>query len=944
MKRLALAIIAAALLAGALPGSAAATFGLKDLDVTFTDAGGAALPQAGAHPFALTTDLAANTKPEPAQPEIGEVPDEEVENLVVTQIPGLAGNPTAVPRCSILDFLEGGGDTEPECSRATRLGTVTYTVGGPGPENTFKAGVFNLTPPPGSAAKFGFLAIGVPVTIEAGVKPTPPYNIVATSPNITDLVAFYAAKFKLWGVPADPAHDAERGGPSNAPEVPFLISPRACEGPLDTIFEASSWQGSSFAQAVATHDDSEPPQPLGFTGCEKLGFGPRATAKPSTDQAESPSGLDFEMDVEDEGIANPDGIAASDIKKATLTLPEGVTLNPSIAEGLLTCTPAQYNAESLNSAPGEGCPEASKVGTVEAETPILEGTVLKGQLFVAQQDDPATAQPGAENPFDSLIALYMVIKEPQLGIIVKLAGRVSPNPTTGQIETTFGEPGQELPQFPLGHVSIHLREGGRSPLISPPGCGTYTSDATFTPWADPSHPLKTSSSFQINKGVGGGPCPAAGPPPFEPGLQAGTLNNDAKSFSPFYMRLTRRDGDQDLTKLSALLPKGVLGTIAGVSQCSGAQIAAAKAKSGRAELASPSCPANSQLGRTQAGAGVGSQLTYVPGSLYLAGPYHGDPLSIVSVTPAVAGPFDVGTVVIRLALSFNPATLEVEVDGSASDPIPHILKGIVLKLRDLRAYADRPHFIFNPTSCEPSRTTATLFGSFANVFDPSDDVPVSLSAPFQAANCARLAFKPKFSFRLKGGTHRGDNPALRTVVTPREADANFARAVVTLPRSAFLDQSHIRTICTRVQFAAKACPPGAIYGQARVWTPLLDEPAEGPVYLRSSNHNLPDLVVALKGPPSAAVEAELVGRIDSHKGGIRASFESIPDVPVSKFVLDMQGGKKGLIVNSRNLCAHRSPASARLLGQNGLPYNFSPPVQPTGCSKARTQKRQHRPS
>jgi hypothetical protein len=290
--------------------------------------------------------------------------------------------------------------------------------------------------------------------------------------------------------------------------------------------------------------------------------------------------------------------------------------------------------------------------------------------------------------------------------------------------------------------------------------------------------------------------------------------------------------------------------------------------------------------------------------------------------------------VLRFALTLNPNNLQVEVDGSASDPIPHILQGIVLKVRDLRAYVDRPHFILNPTNCAPLQTKLTAFGSFINVFSPADDVPVNLTDRFQAANCASLGFKPKLSLSLKGGTHRGDHPALTAVVTPRPGDANFAKAIVTLPRSAFLDQGHIRTICTRVQFAAKACPPGSVYGFAKAWSPLIDGPAEGPVYLRSSDHNLPDLVAALKGPPSAEVDFNLIGRIDSHKGGIRGSFESVPDVPVSRFVLEMQGGKKGLIVNSRGLCARPSKATARLTGQNCRRDDFSPRVRPKSCARA----------
>jgi hypothetical protein len=307
---------------------------------------------------------------------------------------------------------------------------------------------------------------------------------------------------------------------------------------------------------------------------------------------------------------------------------------------------------------------------------------------------------------------------------------------------------------------------------------------------------------------------------------------------------------------------------------------------------------------------------------------------VIAVTPAVAGPFDVGTIVVREALTLNPETAEVEVDGKASDPIPHILAGIPLKVRDLRVYVDRKDFILNPTSCDPSKAKATLFGSFLDVFNPADDLPVGLEDRYQAANCANLGFKPKLAINLKGGTKRGDHPALKAIVNARPSDANIGGAVVTLPKSAFLEQGHIRTICTRVQFAAKSCPEAAQYGYAKAFTPLLDEPVEGPVYLRSSNHKLPDLVASLHG----IVDVDIVGRIDSFKGGIRSSFETTPDAPVSKFILSMQGGKKGLVVNSRNLCAQTSRADARFTGQNGKLHDFRPVVRATGCGKARKGK------
>ena len=391
------------------------------------------------------------------------------------------------------------------------------------------------------------------------------------------------------------------------------------------------------------------------------------------------------------------------------------------------------------------------------------------------------------------------------------------------------------------------------------------------------------------------------------------------------MRLTRRDGDQDLTRFDATLPPGVVAKLAGVDKCSDAQIALAKAKTGLAEIASPSCPLNSRIGGVIGGAGVGSQLTYVHGSIYLAGPFGGAPLSVVAIVPAVAGPFDVGTIVTRQALQVDPRTGEVTADGAHSDPIPHILAGIPLAVRDIQVNVDRSAFTVNPTDCSPFATRAQIFGGGADLFSSVDDSPVGREARYQAANCASLAFKPRLWLKLKGGTHRGGHPRLRALLRPRSQDANIAGTVVRLPSSAFLDQAHIRTICTRVQYTAGAghgaeCPPGAVYGHVRAFSPLLAEPLEGPAFLRSSNHNLPDLVLSLHG----LVDFEAVARIDSKHGGIRASFAGVPDVAISKVVVNMRGGKKGLIVNSSDLCAAKHRANVHLDAHNGKQLDHAP--------------------
>jgi hypothetical protein len=952
MKRMISSVVAIALvvLFGAAP--AMADFGFKQLDFSFTNQDGTPATQAGSHPFAMNAEVEINSTVDPVG---GEVPDQEIKDLIIQPPPGFVGDATAMPRCSASEFFIPTGPEEayPSCSDNTAVGFAAINgsfEAGPHLVDRFYSPVYNLVPPPGVAAKFGLYALNwVPITVEVGLNEAPPYNIVASARNASQSIRVYGAGMTLWGNPGIAAHDSLRGQcllsginitpsptslgtcPSSAGEKPFLTLPRSCTGPVDVGFESRSWQNPSrtIFGSVTTHDDAIPANPQGMTGCGKLGFSPTIKSQVTTNQAETGTGFDFDVNFNDEGLTNSAGLAQSDIKKAEVTLPDGVTINPSIGEGLSICTPAEIDRETLGSAPGEGCPNASKIGSLNLETPIVEEPV-SGSVFLAQQDNPDTTTPGAENPFDSLIALYLVLKNPTLGAVVKLPLRIDPDPRTGRLVATL----EDVPQLPFSHFNFHFREGARAALVTPSACGTYTTKAVFTPWANPDQPLATTSDFEITRGVGGGTCPPGGVPPFHPDFEAGSLNNNAGSFSPFNMRLIREDGEQDMTKFSSILPPGELGSLAGVDKCSDTAIDIAKSKTGRKELASPSCPANSLIGHTLAGAGVGGALTYVKGQLYLGGPYKGDPLSVVSVTPAVAGPFDAGTVVVRLALTLNPKTAEVEVDGAASDPIPHILKGIVLKLRDLRIYVDRPNFTLNPTSCDESSAKATLFGSYLDVFSPADDVPAALSTRYQAANCQSLGYKPGLSLKLKGGTKRGGHPGLLATYRARKGDANTKGIVVRLPRSAFLDQAHIRTICTRVQFAADACPPAARYGYIKAYTPLLDEPLEGPVWLRSSDHKLPDLVFDLHG----LVDVEVSTRIDSARGGIRASIEDAPDAPLNKVVLRMQGGKKGLIINSRNLCGAISRANVEFEGQNGKESKLNP-VMKADCGGKRKAKR-----
>jgi hypothetical protein len=919
-------------------------FGFEHFSVEAEEEGGGVTKQAGKHPFQLTTTLQLNAGRVTATPPSGFLGSRALaveqpampRNLRFPLPAGLVGNAAAMPQCPMAVFLDIAQLIN-SCPDEAAIGanSVTFVE-----RNTFglirlAVPVFSLPPAHGEPARFGFVVAGVPIVVGTELDPES-YRISAGVSNVVQVAQFLSSSLSLWGTPGHPRHDSSRGWncvynvadlgpcerPANLGETAFLRQPVSCEGPLDFDAEVEPWNvpiGSVVGRASFSGD------PL--VGCSKVPFDPKIEAAPTSKLAESSTGLSFNLKMPNSGLLKGEAIAEGQPKKVEVTLPEGMTVNPSAAEGLAVCTPADYARERSNSRPGDGCPDASKIGSVEIDTPLIDENPI-GALYQAAPYD---------NPSNSLLGLYIVARSPERGILVKLAGKVAPDPKTGQLITTF----DDAPQLPFSSFDLSFREGGRAPLVTPPACGTYDVVARFTPWSaqNPSNPapseiVERKSSFTVQRGVDGGACPPGGVPPFDPGFEAGSINNDAKSYTPFHMRLTRKDGEQNMTKFSSVLPPGVLGKLAGVGKCPDSAIEAAKARTGKEELASPSCPLDSQIGRISAGAGVGSVLTYVGGKVYLGGPYKGAPLSVVVITPAVAGPFDVGTVVVREGLTLNPETAEVEVDGAASDPIPHILAGIPLKLRDLRVYVDRENFILNPTSCDEESTKATLFGSYLNLFSAADDVPAALSSRFQAANCSNLGFKPKLKLNLKGGTKRGDFPGLRATLRARGGDANIAAAQVRLPSSAFLEQGHIGTICTRVQFRAENCPKASVYGHAKATTPLLDEPIEGPVYMRSSDNKLPDLVIALKG----IVDVNVVSRIDSFKRGLRSTFDSVPDAPISSFVLRMKGGKKGLIVNSRNLCAGKNRATVAFTAQNGKVANLRPEMKPR-CGKARKRKR-----
>jgi hypothetical protein len=929
MKRVLAALVLTLALAG-LGAQAQADpneYGIKAASAsTSTDRG-------GAHPdfdisFELKTEKEEGKRLPSTSAEIGfELP------------PGLLANLKAVPKCTTAQLVETDTNDPTNatgCPQDSQAGITLVRLFNEGGLNGFTEPVFNMEPGYGEPARFGFIADRLPVIIDTELQPGREYGVRASVRGAASLIPLLSADTTLWGVPADESHDGQRitayegirGGVPLTPSgkrssslspVPFMVNPTRCGVSRDIAIAAIPYALPNLrAEAIA-------PLGPGFE-CGPLDFRPDISILPTTTNADSGSGLNAELTFPQDGLEHPNLFAEAHMQRAEVTLPEGMTVNPSQAAGLGACSEADFARESAASLPGQGCPESSKIGTVVATSPVLSESA-EGSIYVASP---------RRNPFGSLIAVYMVLKIPDRGVIVKLPGKVLLDSITGQLTTTF----EDLPQLPVSSFKLHFREGPRSPLVTPARCGTYRAVSKFTPWSDPAKVVTKTSTFEVTHGLGAGACPQ-GALPFSPELVVRPLKLNAGAFSSFFARLIAHDGEQDLTRVSATLPKGLVAKLAGVTRCADGLIEQARSRGGAEELAAPSCPASSRVGSVLAGAGVGSSLTYASGGIYLAGPYHGAPLSVAAIVPAVAGPFDLGTVVTRGAVDLDPKTGQVQLDGGRSDPVPRILEGIPLRLKDVRVNVDRPEFGLNPTSCDPLSIRAQLWGAGIDPLSAADDASVSLSVPFQVGNCARLGFAPKLSLKLNGGTKRGRHPALRAVLRPRPGDANFSAASVTLPHSAFLDQAHIRTVCTRVQFGAHSCPPGSVYGHARGVSPLLDEPVEGPVYLRSSSHKLPDLVAALKGPPSLPIEFNLDGRIDSVDGGIRSRFQSIPDVPVSKFVLSMRGGKKGLIINSRDLCGGTQRANARLVAQNGKSYDFNP-VLKNDCVKAPRKKNEQK--
>jgi hypothetical protein len=885
-----------------LPGSADASFeplpGAAGFDAVATSVQGGEERLAGAHPKALAVDI--------------NLTEGSLRGLRIDFPGGLIENPGALARCERKAFSSSIG-----CQEDSQVGIVTL---GGSSQTTYP--VYNLVAPVGSPSAIGFHVEGQAVVASPRIRDVESeYGLSLAFSEFPQQLELSGVRLELWGTPWSVVHDGQRGHCLNPADptdplgkcsvgatksknrLAYLTLPSTCSGTVDYGLEVTAWSG-----ATAQRSASDPP----LTSCDNLSFEPITHTTLTTNRTTTASGLGFEIEGDEAGLLNPSFRAASQAKKAVIELPEGVNVNPSVGAGLGACSAAQYAAEATPNPPVGGCPSDSKIGVLTLQSPLFEGEV-KGGLYLARPDDPEVA--GHENPFDSLIALYLVARSPQRGVLVRLAGRVEADSATGHLTATF----DRLPQLPYSRFTVQFSNGQRAALATPSTCGDYSLQTVLNPWLAPARTLVVPAVAKVNSGLDEGPCPSGGAP-FAPRSVAGSLNRSAGAYTPYYLHLTRTDADQEITSYSTSLPPGLLGRLKGIPFCPDSAIAAASQQTGFGELRDPTCPDASKIGHTYTGYGLGSVLAYAPGGLYLAGPYHGAPLSIVAVDSATVGPFDLGVVIIRSAIRIDPRTSQVSIDSAGSDPIPHILRGIPLHLRDIRVYIDRPGFMVNPTSCENFQATSTLSGSGADLASPADDSHATSSSHFQVGNCSAIAFTPKISFRLRGGTRRGAYPSLLATVKAKPGQANIAAATVDLPPSLFLAQEHIDTVCTQRQFAAEKCPSGSRYGYASARTPLLGRPLQGPVYLRSSTHSLPDLVADLS---AGGIHIEVPGRIGHAGARIRASFEGLPDGAITSFSFSLTGGKNGLLTNSENQCAPvDNSVRVQLGGQNNAREHF----------------------
>jgi hypothetical protein len=867
--------------------------------------------QAAGHPPDGVTDFSLTTAGEPDQ-----------AKRVKVELPeGLNVNPQSVPQCPVETFMADGCSADSQVGESSVTTEVEVPLVGGIPVLGGILGKIPITPPPfavynlvpneGEPARFGFhVTLKVPiletlisefVTLETSIEWAGDYheafyinNIAAFPPLGRDRLTFNGQAGGFGG-----------GGGS------FLTLPSPCNGNSTSILEVESQAGGTAGPTPTT-----PPVPI--ANCGAVPFAPNVTAAASG-TTDSSSTVSVSLNISQHLGAKE--INTSTVKNANVTLPAGTGLNPATAPGLKFCPDGAF---PLHSKAPVTCSPETQIGAVAIEAPALPAGSLKGPVYLAEQKsrDPQSGQE---------YRVFFNAEATRYGVQVREEGKVKANPTTGQLTAEF----KELPQ--VGFSSATLTFGPTAkhaiPVLSSPPLCSQTSTSSAVPWSTGATTGTPPTELKLTQAPGGGPCAKTmAERPFSPAVTAKPNTSKAASYTPFQLKVTRNEGQQEIKGFNLTLPPGATANISKVPYCEPKEYNRAAGRSGVEEQKGSSCNGKSEIGSATIEAGTGATPLKIEGRVFLSGPYKGAPLSAVVITPAVAGPFDLGNVVVVAPLNLNPESGQIE----TSAEIPDVFGGAKLDIRSILVNLNRKQFTLNGTNCNKNATTGSIAGGGGDPTNSSAWSQFKVNVPFQGEGCEGLDFSPGLKVRLFGQTRRAKHPKLKATLTTKEGQANTALASVALPHAIFLDQASLGTVCTRPQFSAGQCPAKSRYGFARAWTPLLSHPVEGPVYLRSSNNTLPDMVADLKGQVSIVLD----GRIDSFKGGIRTTFGAIPDLPVSKFVLNLPGGKHGLLQASTNLCAKPVKGIIRLVGQNGKKVSRHPRIQ-TPC-KNRHKKKNHK--
>ncbi len=894
-------------------GSSSPGFGFADFDGWFSNANGTIDTQAGSHPYDLTFSFDLNTAATLREEgeEKFELTGGEARNIELSFPRGFVGDPNAAPQCSREQF-----DDE-LCPASTQVGIDTFAFTGESEKGhyfgeegyIFTRPIYNLVPSAGAPALFGFEVAGNQVFLESKVRSGGDYGITVHVENLPQnrTIAFNSAT--IWGVPAAATHDSERRGEecfaggctSGAVPKPLLTLPTSCEGPQTFTAGVDTWENASTSEASFLSHDAEG-EPTGLTGCDGLGFGPFISVSPDTTHADTPAGLTTDVKVPQEGLLARGGVSESNIKNATVVLPEGVVISPARAAGLALCPLAR---DGVGAEGPPSCPSASQVGTAQVTTPVLTEPI-EGEVYVLESNPPH---------------IKLLVALAGEGVEIKLVGNVSLNEATGQLTTTF----ENTPELPFTDFKLSFSGGPQAALATPTECGLYTSTSDFSPWSSPFVPdVFPSSEFAIEGGPDGSGC--VSPLPFSPSMIAGATTDQAGGYTNFSLLLSRADGQQRISKLQFKTPTGLLGMISHVSLCEEPQ--AAKGE----------CAASSRIGHTVVGAGPGPYPLYVPeegepeAPIYIGGPYGGAPYSLIIAVPVIAGPFNLGTTVVRGKIEVDPQTSQLTI---TTDPLPRILDGVPVDMRTINAVIDRKEFMFNPTNCDPQ--------SFSGTATSIEGATAALSSSFQVGSCRSLTFDPTFRVSTSARTSRTEGASLRVTLTlPDEGGlssiANVQRVRVSLPKQLPTPLKTLQKACTERVFAEdpKSCPTASQVGQVKVSTPVLPGGLSGTAYFVShGGARYPELILVLTGENGVTVQVH--GETQISKAGITtATFSTVPDVPFSSFELTLPQREFPALTANGNLCKAKSLIMpTEMAGQNGLVLHQSTKIAVTGCPKSK---------